>query len=70
MFGQSCTPFRGSSFLSTDSFINALRRFFARRGKVSLFYSDNGTNLVESCRELGEAIDQWNSDSLNKCMLL
>ena len=56
--------------LSTDSFIDALRRFFPRRGKVSHYYPDNGTNLVGGCRELREAIDHWNSDSLNIFMLL
>ena len=43
--------------LSTDSFINCLRRFLARRGGVKKIPSDNGTNFVgaRSClRELGE----------------
>ena len=32
--------------LETDSFINALRRFLARRGPVQLLRSDQGTNFV------------------------
>ncbi|XP_069993547.1 uncharacterized protein [Penaeus vannamei] len=32
--------------METDSFINALRRFTARRGPVKSIRSDNGTNLV------------------------
>ncbi|XP_069990659.1 uncharacterized protein [Penaeus vannamei] len=32
--------------METDSFINALRRFTARRGPVKSIKSDNGTNLV------------------------
>lgn len=32
--------------LETDSFINALRRFIARRGQVKEICSDNGTNFV------------------------
>ena len=33
--------------LNTDSYINALRRFIARRGQVTKMRSDNGTNLLE-----------------------
>ena len=32
--------------LDTDSYIHALRRFIARRGRVAKLWSDNGTNLV------------------------
>ncbi|KAK9736322.1 hypothetical protein QE152_g12585 [Popillia japonica] len=35
-----------------SSFINALRRFIARRGMVANIYSDNGTNFVGANREL------------------
>ncbi|XP_038139099.1 uncharacterized protein LOC119782277 [Cyprinodon tularosa] len=38
--------------MSTDSFINALRRFFAIRGPAKLLRSDRGTNFVGACREL------------------
>ncbi|GFX88620.1 integrase_H2C2 domain-containing protein [Trichonephila clavipes] len=34
------------SSLSTESFMQALRRFWARRGRVSTRYTDNGTNFV------------------------
>ncbi|XP_070549171.1 uncharacterized protein [Ptychodera flava] len=46
--------------LDTNSFINALRRFIARRGQVKVLRSDNGTNLVGAERELREAINNWN----------
>ena len=36
--------------LTTDSFINALRRFIARRGPPEQFYSDNGTNLLRKVK--------------------
>lgn len=39
--------------MSTDSFINALRRFFSIHGPVKLLRSDRGTNFVAACKELG-----------------
>ncbi|XP_026178998.1 uncharacterized protein LOC113139742 [Mastacembelus armatus] len=39
--------------MSTDSFINALRRFFSVRGPAKLLRSDRGTNFVGACKELG-----------------
>lgn len=38
--------------MSTSSFINALRRFYAIRGRVKEFYSDRGTNFVGAVHEL------------------
>ncbi|XP_055585069.1 uncharacterized protein LOC129737925 [Uranotaenia lowii] len=40
------------SDLSTERFIQALRRFTARRGKCSDIYSDNGTNFVGADNQL------------------
>ena len=34
-----------SATLTTDSFINALRRFIAIRGNIKELHSDNGTNF-------------------------
>ncbi|XP_018398080.1 PREDICTED: uncharacterized protein LOC108776070 [Cyphomyrmex costatus] len=34
------------SDLSTDAFLNAFKRFIARRGKPTNMYSDNGTNFI------------------------
>ena len=39
--------------LTTSSFINALRRFFSIRGPAKHIRSDQGTNFVGACRELG-----------------
>ena len=55
--------------LDTDSYINALRRFIARRGQVTKMLSDNGTNFIGAERELRQAIGQWNLDQINQAML-
>jgi hypothetical protein len=39
--------------MSTSSFINALRRFMAIRGKVKEFFSDRGTKFIGGAKELG-----------------
>jgi len=44
--------------MSSSAFINALRRFVAIRGKVSVFRSDRGTNFVG-------AIDNLHIDTIN-----
>lgn len=55
--------------LSTDSFINALRRFIARRGQVKSVYCDRGTNFIGAERELREAIDHWDQGLINQSLL-
>lgn len=40
--------------LSTESFIMALRRFIARRGRVNIIYTDNGTNFQGTANLLKE----------------
>ena len=54
-----------ASSLDTSSFINALRRFMARRGQVKELRSDNGTNFVGAERELKLAIEGWNLEQIN-----
>ena len=44
------------SDLSTDRFLQALRRFVARRGRCSDLYSDNGTNFVGARNKLQEIL--------------
>ena len=55
--------------LDTNSYINAFRRFIARRGKPKLMRSDNGTNLTSSEKELRKAIDDWNHDNIHEFCL-
>ena len=42
------------TYLTSEAFIAALRRFIARRGHPSLMWSDNGTNFVGANRQLKE----------------
>lgn len=42
------------SDLSTQRFLQALRRFFSKRGRASDMYSDNGTNFVGARNQLRE----------------
>ena len=58
-----------SHTLDTNSFINALQRFIARRGPPREIRSDNGTNFVGARRELRKAINDWNQTKLSDCML-
>lgn len=46
--------------METDSFINALRRFINRRGKVRELRSDQGTNFVGAKNELVSALKEIN----------
>ena len=52
--------------LNTDSCVNAIRRFVARRGSVESIRSDNGTNLVGAERELREALQQLNQSIVHR----
>ena len=52
--------------LTTDSFINALRRFIARRGPLTHLYTDNGSNFVGAERILREEIQAWNREKINE----
>ena len=55
--------------LDTDSFINALRRFIARRGQPLHMRSDNGGNFVTGEKELREAIHEWNQLKIQEFLL-
>lgn len=55
--------------LTTDSFINALRRFMSRRGQVQSIRCDRGTNFVGAERELREAMKAWNQAAISETLL-
>ena len=55
--------------LDTCSFINALRRFAARRGQPQEIRSDNGSNFVGGQKELKEAIAHWNQQQIHEFLL-
>ena len=55
--------------LSTDSFLNAYRRFVSRRGFVRLLRSDRGSNLVGEKRALEEALDELDNDKIRRELL-
>ncbi len=48
--------------LVTSSFINALRQFLAKRGPVTQFRSDCGTNFVGAQNELNAAMNEMNKN--------
>jgi len=54
-----------SHSLETNSFINALQRFIARRGEPVEIRSDNGTNFTGAQLELRRALEQWNQAQID-----
>jgi hypothetical protein len=55
--------------LDTASFVNALRRFIARRGQPEEIRSDNGGNFVKGAKELRKAINDWNQSQIHDFLL-
>ena len=54
--------------LTTDSFLNAYRRFIGRRGPVRQVRSDQGTNFVGAKGELQAALAEMNQDTVKREM--
>lgn len=55
--------------LDTSSFINALRRFQARRGQVQYISSDNGFNFVAAEKELREGLKRMQEGKIHDLLL-
>lgn len=53
------------SDLSTPSFLNALKRFIARRGRCQNIFSDCGTNFVGAKNEMSEFLTLVNNTDFN-----
>ena len=56
--------------LDSNSFLMALHRFMARRGKPQKIFSDNGSNFVAADRELAEEIQTINTKKLRDELVL
>ena len=55
--------------IDTDSCLNAIMRFIARRGKPSTRISDNGTNFVGAEREFAEYVAAWNKERIEEHLI-
>ncbi|XP_071963870.1 uncharacterized protein [Antedon mediterranea] len=58
-----------SNSLDTESFMNAMRRFIARRGQPEEIRSDNGGNFKKGEKELNKAIKEWNHGQIHEFLL-
>ena len=54
--------------LETNSFLNALPRFIARRGPVREIRSDRGTNIVGAEKELKKALDEMDHSIIQESL--
>ena len=55
--------------LTTDSFLNAYRRFVCRRGPIQQLRSDQGTNFVGEKNELEAALHEMNHNKIQRELL-
>ena len=54
--------------METDSFMNAFRRFVSRRGPVRKIWSDNGTNLTGTEKELKKCLKDLDQEKITRSM--
>ena len=55
--------------LDSDSCLNTIARFIARRGKPRTIISDNGTNFVGANKEMRAYIAEWNEQAIEERLL-
>ena len=55
--------------LTTDSFLNAYRRFVCRRGPIQQLRSDQGTNFVGAKNEMQAALNEMNHEKIQRELL-
>ena len=55
--------------LSTDAFLQELRKFASRRGNVRVIRTENSTNFVGDSAELNKAFSEMNHKKINEFML-
>ena len=51
--------------METDSLIQTLRRFTARRGNIRLIRCENGTNFVSTNSELQRSLSEMEKDKIS-----
>ena len=65
----TCLSIRDIHVEIAHTFINALRRFMARRGKPIEIISDNGTYLVGASKEIRVSLFEWNQHQIHESLL-
>ena len=68
-FASKAVHIEVANAMDTDSFIQALRRFIARRGIVRSIRPDNKTNFVGASNELKKALYEMNQKQIRQHLL-
>ena len=68
MLVQLCCSYRDNS-LTTDSFIQALKRLISRRGIIRIIWSNNGSNFVGAGAELKMAFNDMGKKKTNNFLM-